>query len=443
MQAGTLKKFQGDFVQSAKCWGTFFGADRLKEQEVTGMKKILTCVLCALLLAGCGAKEAGELPEAENVPPAEETALEKSDLQPAADTGSYVLSTEWPEYDPSVETIWFTLENNSGADIETGVDYGLEAMGENGSWYQIPLVESAAWTAQALCVPDGETIALPCALGTFDYDFSGGGIYRVTKEVEGQTCAAKFQLKAGAAVSAKTPYGKAPLEEAPEDGSGADVTFTENGPDSLEPVGVFLEKVRLGIPCQLRTAQVYSESWPMVIDVIYENGHFLWRMLTGGEIAEQRFSYIVTDGTDFYLSNGADWPTAEQFMNKELTWLIPPGYGGGFVETVEDMTAKRLAGNSARYRVWSDDGCYDAMLTETPTEFGVGWQKPSQGGWGQLFDIQNWDGLETAIHSLDWQADGKLLLVCGTADGGASRLLFDPETKTLQAELCGLPRADG
>ncbi|WP_298034961.1 immunoglobulin-like domain-containing protein [uncultured Dysosmobacter sp.] len=405
------------------------------------MKRIFVCLLCVLLLAGCGKKDAGEVLAAEKDPHAGEAALEEHPVQPAADNGDYMLSTEWPEYDPSVKTVWFTLENHSGADIETGVDYGLEALGENGNWRQVPFVDNAAWTAQALCVPDGETIALPCALGMFDYDFSGGGAYRVTKEVEGQTCAAQFQLKDGAAVSAETPYGKGPLEEVPEDGSGADVTFTENGPDSLESVSVFLEKVRLGIPCQLRAAQ--GESWPMVIDVFYENSHFLWRMRTGGEIAEERFSYIVTDGTDIYLSNGADWPTAEKFMNKELTWLLPPGYGGGFVETVEDMTSDRLAGNSARYRVWSADGCYDAMLTETPTEFGVGRQKPGEGSWGQLFDIQDWDGLETAVHSLDWQADGKLLLVCGTANGGASRLLFDPETKRLETEACGLPLADG
>ena len=99
------------------------------------------------------------------------------------------------------------------------------------------------------------------------------------------------------------------------------------------------------------------------------------------------------------------------------------------VEAVKEMTADRVAANITRYRVWSADGVWDAVLTENPTEFGVGWQKPGKGSRGRMYDLQDWDGLETAIWGLEWQEDGKLLLVCETADGGSSRLLFDPETE--------------
>ena len=51
-----------------------------------------------------------------------------------------------------------------------------------------------------------------------------------------------------------------------------------------------------------------------------------------------------------------------------------------------------------------------------------------------MHDLNQWDGLETAIWGLEWQQDGKLLLVCETVDGGASRLTFDPETETLESE---------
>ena len=168
----------------------------------------------------------------------------------------------------------------------------------------------------------------------------------------------------------------------------------------------------------------------MLIDAIYESGHFLWRMRQGDDVVEVRFSYIVTDGTDLYLSNGADWETAERYAGKELAWLVPMETAGpAEIEAVERMTEDRLAANTARYRVWSADGVWDAFLTDVPTEFGVGWQKPGEGSGGQIYDLNRWDGLETAIWGLDWQDDGKLLLVCETVDGGSSRLLFDPETE--------------
>ena len=198
------------------------------------------------------------------------------------------------------------------------------------------------------------------------------------------------------------------------------------------------------MPCQLRTVQDYGENTPMGIDTIYEDGHFLWRMRQGEYIAEQQFSYIVTDGTDLYLSNGADWETAERYAAKELAWLVPMGTAGAAeVEAVEKMTADRLAANVTRYRVWSSDGVWNAALTEMPTEFSVSWQKPGEGSGGCTYDLNHWDGLETAIWGLEWQEDGKLLLVCETADGGSSRLQFDPETEQLATELCSLPTANG
>ena len=310
------------------------------------------------------------------------------------------------------------------------------------------MVENAGWNAIAYVIPAGESIAMACSFSMFDYDFSGGGTYRIVKEVEGQTCTAEFRLKGGAAISADAPYGFAPLEDLPETyGADAaaedDVVYTNGGVKNEDAVETFLYKVGLGIPCQLRTVQDYGEGAVMVIDAIYENGHFLWRMRQGDYVAEERFSYIVTDGTDLYLSNGADWETAERYAGKELAWLVPMGTAGAAeVESVDRMTADRLNVNVTRYRVWSADGVWDAALTDVPTEFSVGWRKSGEGSWGRMYDLQNWDGLETAIWGLEWQEDGQLLLVCETVDGGSSRLLFDPETEQLTTEICSLPTAD-
>ena len=145
--------------------------------------------------------------------------------------------------------------------------------------------------------------------------------FRIVIEVECQTCAASFTLKAGAAVSAERPYGVIPLEQLPEDyNAGAGVkdgcrVETDDYAENLWAIDDFLEKVRLGIPCQLRTVQDYNENSPVIIDTTYENGCFLWRMRHDGETMERRFSYLVTDpeGECVYLSNGADWDAGERY----------------------------------------------------------------------------------------------------------------------------------
>ena len=221
-------------------------------------------------------------------------------------------------------------------------------------------------------------------------------------------------------------------------GSGA-VIFRGSSEENLPAVADFLEKVSLDVPCQLRTVQDQGEGVPMVIDVIYEGGSFLWRMRSGGtEVTERRLSYIVTDGTDLYLSNGADWETGEKFDDQRI-FLVPPLRGTAWVADVEAMTADRLTGNVTRYKVWSDDGTWDACLTEEPTAFSVGCQG-ADGSWGKSYDLADWDGLETAITGISWQTDGALRLECETTNG-ASVLFFDPETEELTDQLCGLPTA--
>ncbi|SFQ14128.1 hypothetical protein SAMN05216343_12618 [Oscillibacter sp. PC13] len=391
------------------------------------MKKLLTWVLAVLLLAGCGAERTD--------PPAGEYTMPESEIGQREPVGKFTLTTEWESYDPSINQVWFLLTNEGDEDAEVGTEYALETLGDNGTWYQVPFVENAAWNAMALVIPAGETAAFPCSFSMFDYDFSSGGTYRIVKE----GTAGEFTLKEGAAVSAERPYGFSRLEELPDDYGGGtatenDVVYTVGDVENGGAVAIFLDKVRLGVPCQLRTVQDDGGAAAMVTDTIFENGHLLWRMWNGGEMTEARFSYIVTDGANLYLSNGVDWPTAERYAGKELACLVPEGTAAPeAVDAAEQMTADRMAGNVTRYRVWSADGIWEAALTDTPTEFLVGWKNPGEGAWGKTYDLQKWDGLETAIWGLEWQTDGRLLLVCETADGGSARLAFDPETERLTA----------
>ena len=144
------------------------------------MKRLLPLLLALALLAGCGAKEKETRPVEETVPPAEEPAA------PAADSGAFALTTEREEYDPSVETVWYLLENRGSTEIMTGREVQVERLAADETWQALPVKENTGWTMEGLLVPAGETIALSCWLGMYDHDFCDGA-YRIVKEVEGQT----------------------------------------------------------------------------------------------------------------------------------------------------------------------------------------------------------------------------------------------------------------
>lgn len=398
------------------------------------MKSGWAWILAAcLLLSGCGAGQEEEPQEPEQVTQAEESVTAPEGL---------TMEMEHAVYDPSLTSYTYLIHNDTGEAVEFGEPYSIQRK-EGDGWVDLTMKDSVGWDDIGYSLEPGKTVALTCGFWLYE-EAPEAGEYRLVKTVGDTQLTAEFAL--GESIyTAQAPYGFGPLEELPERygaadaaGSGA-VIFTGSGEENLQAVEEFLDKVSLDVPCQLRTVQDQGEGVPMVIDVIHENGSFLWRMRSGGtEVTERRLSYLVTDGTDLYLSNGADWETGEKFDDQRI-FLVPPLRGTAWVADVEAMTADRLAGNTARYQVWSEDGAWDATLTEEPTVFSVSYQG-SDGSWGRRYDLADWDGLETAITGISWQTDGTLRLECQTTNG-TSVLSFDPETEELTDQMCGLSTA--
>lgn len=391
------------------------------------MKRGWAWILAAcLLLSGCGAGQEEEPQEPEQVPQTEESVTAPEGL---------TMEMEHPVYDPSLDTYTYFICNDTDETVDFGEDYTLQRRDGDG-WTDLTMRENTGWNAIGYSLEPGKTVALTCGFDLYE-EAPQAGEYRLVKTVGDTQLTAEFTL--GESIyTAQTPYGFGPLEELPERygaadaaGSGA-VIFTGSGEENLQAVEEFLDKVSLDVPCQLRTVQDQGEGVPMVIDVIYEGGNFLWRMRSGGtEVTERRLSYLVTDGTDLYLSDGADWETGEQYGDQRI-FLVPPLRGTAWVADVETMTADRLAGNVTRYKAWSADGLWSASLEEEPTAFSAEYHG-SDGSWSRSYDLKVWDGLETEITGLSWEEDDILKINCKTTEGDTAVLTFNLQTERLTA----------
>lgn len=387
------------------------------------MKRIWIYLICLLLLAGCGKKSV----EPEQMPAVMPALQETPEVETVS--GSFLLSTQQEVYSPRTKLLYFYLENQSDAEIMTGVDHGVQVL-EGEKWTNIPAREGYAWTAEGLIVPPGMTIALTCNLEMFDYDFSQGGSFRIVKTVEGALCTAEFRISEEAEDEIRIQ-----LEELPDDYGAVSaeetaVVFTGDGVKNGKAVLDFLDQYALGVPARLRTVQDYGEGAVMVIDVIYENDHFLWRMWDGGAVTEKRYSYLVTDGTDVYLSNGADWDSTHTY-NSEKTRLIPLSDRTAAAQ-VGELTEMRLAGNITRYQVWSPwEGPYlwSAGLTDAPGEFSV--ERQGNGVQGRIYTLEELGKAGREIRNLTWQEDGCLLLTCKTQNGETEFFRFEPEKEEI------------
>ena len=409
-------------------------------------------MLLACLLAGCGIHTTGgQAPE--ELPPAKPQ-TEPSEEQDCTQECIIGLEVERSVYDPSVKTFTYFIYNNSGEAVEFGTRYSFQQKTAVG-WVTLPWKPNTGFHDLAYHLEPGAAAAFTCSTAQLLTE-PRAGTYRLIKEVGSRTVYDEFKL--GESIyTAETPYGFAPLEQLPlnytaPDGMAGEAVFTSDGVKNIEAAEEFLWKAGLGAACQLRTVQDYGEGSPMVIDVINENDHYLWRMWSDGIVTEKRFSYLITDGEALYLANGADWENQRRYGgNAVLPLLIPEGVTAEMVTAVEKQTVARMESNASRYRVWSEadeTGLWRASLRsadeepEAAASFSVQRHEFTGGGRGWTYYLSEWGRTETAITAIDWRFGRNLRLTCLAADGGKSILEFDPEAETLTS-LSGEIPTDG
>ena len=293
------------------------------------MKRILTSCMAMLMLMGCGSAPQETTEEENSQLPLEEWTVVET---PSGEEMKVADEAKDEEKDERLEVstgtlyeayngLTYTLYNNSDQVWEYGDSFSIEKK-VNGQWQDLTTAEDAAFNSILYILQPGERHELSFGFWLVS-DMVEPGTYRLVKQVNGMKLKAKFQLTEGGELPEILP-----LEELPENYGATQVdtddtiVFTEAGTENMDVLFPFLRKVRIGLPASLRTVQDYDEGASMVIDVVFEGGKFRWRMWQMGDITEQTYDRIVTDGEALYLTNIDDWENGR--FGSDVVYLLPP-----------------------------------------------------------------------------------------------------------------------
>ena len=365
-----------------------------------------------------------------------------------ADGSKIALTVEYDQYDKSVESFVYYVTNYTEETISFSADYMIEVKKDD-TWYTLPRssdYQAGEAASRMTDVTAGQSASGKFSFWSYDYEVTDG-TYRLIKAIEGGLYAAEFTIGAKD-TSVDNPYGYQPLESLPHeldpDALDCDLVLDVSGAiagGSEERVSSFLEKVSAGTASMLRMVTYTVEGDPVVSDVIFENGSFLLRRDTSrdqygeGAISETRYSYLVTDGSDIYLSNYAslDYAGGDRGLEAEQFVLLE---GGAFSKwdtmtaLVSEMTENRLASDATMARYYSQDGTYWVNLTQAPLDYTV--TSKTYGMSRTLTDFSS-VGDDLRIVSAQWISETQVQFTCRLPkdDEQVWYAVFDVEEQTI------------
>ena len=368
-------------------------------------------------------------------------------------SGEVALTIEYPVYDDSVTSYRYSVTNNTEETVIFGQQYSIEMLSD-GEWKSLPMLEDVGWNDIGYEAAPGETVSN--SFSFWPYDFSVvEGTYRLIKTVtlgdgEARLLCREFSVGTSDA-SGDAPYGYTPMEDLPEeiDLETFDCDLATDAVGSIlagsqDRIAAFLDKVALGTPAMLRLVSLTREGDPILYDIIYENDNFLYRVdqtrdqyAESGETAqgiyEQRYSYLVTDGTYLYLSDYASLDYQyldDRHLEAGSTVILCLDNfedGGSLADRVKEMTQQRIADNRTMARYWSEDGTYWVNLTAEKDSFSV-----STKGYGVGRTLPAQAGEDVEIFTAQWISSERVQLMFTTQEGSRNwRAVYDLSSESV------------
>ena len=343
--------------------------------------------------------------------------------------GTVLLTIQYEYYDKSVENYTYYVTNNGEETVTFRPEYEVE-WNRDGIWYSLPHTEQYQAGSEEngpIAVEPGETVSN--SFSFWSYDFTPvEGEYRMILRIGEEIHAAIFHI-GEKETEVDNPYHYQELEDLPEEldltSFDCDLMVDSAGGiigGSEDRVEDFLRKVSSETPSVLRLVSAAEDGGITVMDVIYEQDHFLLRRdesrMTEGVsgVSERRYAYLVTDGEGIFLSDFASLEyqnSRQRYLEGESTAILSDTGSDKWMTLtgiVEDVTVRRLETDATMARCYSEDGAYWVNLTADPMDYTV--TSASYGMSRTLKNLlpQELEGLE--LSCVRWISREQVELIC-------------------------------
>lgn len=387
---------------------------------------LILAVLTAGALAACDIQTPGGGPASpsSSPPSGSNGTLVPSDFTDSDfDTsGDIVMTTEHAVYGVDAPEIFYIITNNTDKELVYGTEYMVEIR-LDGKWYRIEFPENTGWRDIGIILKPNGTSTGSFSFSQLDFTVTEGQ-YRLIKELGGRHCAAQFRI-GDSPITAQTPFGYAAPETLPADYNpeaavkNGDIVLLHSEAKNTGKLTEFLGKVQLGIPAMVRITEFTVEGDAIITDCLYNQKYFIFRhdntrdkFGSGTGVTETIYSFLVTDGSDIYLSNCAD-RNMTSFQSADtvlLAWAAGFGDLTGAVKLAEKLTQQRLETSTVRCKVFSPDGSRSTAITSEPLSYI--YEGPEM---SEIREVANPDGLAVGIIDVFWITDDTFVLVCKTS----------------------------